>query len=427
MGLKFKEFCTFKEGYVNPSQKEPKYFGGPIKWLRATDLNNSYVYTTTRTLTEEGFNSAGRSALLFKPNTISISKSGTVGRLGILKDYMCGNRAVINIDVNSEMMNMEYIFYWLLNNQNYIKDLAVGSVQRNLYVSVLENLEIDKKPILEQKVIANILSTLEEKIVTNNQINEKLEEMAQALFKRWFVDFEFPNENGEPYKSSGGEMVVSELGMVPQGWDVVNLDSLTSKFTTGLNPRKNFVLGNGENYYVTIKNMSNNQIFLDDRCDFIDDEAVKIINKRSDLQKGDILFSGIGTIGRVYLIDETPNNWNISESIFTLRPSEVITSDLLYLILLSDGLQGYAQQLASGSVQKGVRMRDLKNYKLPLPDSKLINQFSEMIKPLIYKQKQLMKENKSLGSIKDYILPKLMSGEIRVQIEDSNVEKQVNN
>ncbi|MBK7632974.1 MAG: restriction endonuclease subunit S [Saprospiraceae bacterium] len=92
-----KDLCSFQEGYVNPSQEYAKYFDGNVKWLRANDVNGGFILNTSRTLTEEGFNSAGTSALLFNPQTIVITKSGTIGRLGILCDYMCGNRAVINI------------------------------------------------------------------------------------------------------------------------------------------------------------------------------------------------------------------------------------------------------------------------------------------------------------------------------------------
>lgn len=109
--------------------------------------------------------------------------------------------------------------------------------------------------------------------------------MSQALFKHWFIDFEFPNEAGQPYKSSGGDMVESELGRIPKGWSIKKLGELTSKFCTGLNPRKNFVLGEGNNYYVTIKNMGENNVYLNDKCDKVTDEAIKIINKRSDLKK----------------------------------------------------------------------------------------------------------------------------------------------
>lgn len=172
--------CNFQEGYVNPSQKNPEYFDGDIKWIRAIDLNDSYVYETSRTITAEGFNSAGKSALLFKPNTIVISKSGTVGRLGIIKDYMCGNRATINI-IPYENVSMKFIFYVLKYHQRHFSDMAVGSVQKNLYVSILENLEIPLPPIDIQNKIAFILSNIDDKIDCINKINNNL--LYYHLFK----------------------------------------------------------------------------------------------------------------------------------------------------------------------------------------------------------------------------------------------------
>lgn len=197
-------------------------------------------------------------------------------------------------------------------------------------------------------------------------------------------------------------------------WRTVTLNDITSKFATGLNPRKNFVLGHGNNYYVTIKNMGNNRIYLDDRCDMVDDEALVKINNRSDLQVGDLLFSGIGTIGRVHLIDKSPVNWNTSESIFTMRPNELVSSEFLYLLLLNDDMQEYSISLASGSVQKGIRMADLKKYKLPLPTPTEMERLTDLWRPLITKIKQNEAESDNLTILRDTLLPKLMSGEIDV-------------
>ena len=170
---KLGDICEFQEGYVNPSQNFSEYFDGEIKWLRATDLNNGNVYNTSRTLTEKGFLSAGKSAKLFKPNTIGISKSGTIGRLGILKDYMCGNRAVINI-APSEKVNTQFIYYSLLNRQEQFEHLAVGSVQKNLYVPILAELKIKLPSITKQNEIVKVLSAFDDKIELNNQINRNL-------------------------------------------------------------------------------------------------------------------------------------------------------------------------------------------------------------------------------------------------------------
>ena len=158
--------------------------------MRATDLNNGFVYKTSQTLTEKGFLSAKKSAVLFEPDSLAISKSGTIGRIGILKDYMCGNRAVINIKVNENICNPLFIFYTLLNSKEQIETLAEGSVQKNLYVSALSKVKLLLPDINKQKEIGYILNALDQKIEINTQINQTLEQISQALFKSWFVDFD---------------------------------------------------------------------------------------------------------------------------------------------------------------------------------------------------------------------------------------------
>ena len=310
-------------------------------------------------------------------------------------------------------VNTYYLYYLLKYMQ--LHRYAGGSAQPLLNQKTLKDLNINILPINYQNIIGYVLKLIDKKIEINQKIIENLEELSQTLFKYWFVDFEFPDENGNPYKSSGGEMVDSEIGEIPKEWYIKSINEITSRVRTGLNPRKNFVLGYGENYYVTIKNMSNNNIYLNEKCDRINDEALKIINKRSDLKKNDILFSGIGTIGRVYLVSEEPENWNISESIFTLRPSESLYSYYLYQLMLSENLQNYVQQLSSGSVQKGIRKGDLIKFKLPISKNNFIeNLYSNKIKNYIFKVQNLRKENLKLVKLRDTLLPKLMSGEIEI-------------
>jgi len=149
--VKLHECATFQEGYVNPSQGVSEYFGNEVKWLRAVDLNDAFVWKTSRRLSKKGFESAGKAALLFEPDTLAISKSGTIGRLGILKDYMCGNRAVINIRPNRHKCDTRFIFYSLLIRRSEIETRAVGSVQPNLYCSALGDIEIGIPPSPSKK------------------------------------------------------------------------------------------------------------------------------------------------------------------------------------------------------------------------------------------------------------------------------------
>ena len=190
------------------------------------------------------------------------------------------------------------------------------------------------------------------------------------------------------------------------GENVLTLNDVCDRFATGLNPRNNFTLGHGDNYYVTIKNFTTGSIFLDNKCDKVDDEALLKINNRSDLQKGDVLFSGIGTIGRTYLIREKPINWNISESVFTIRPGKSITPEFLYLLLSDYDMQSYATGNASGSVQKGIRMADLKAYKFNLPETEKIDLFTQKVSPLFNRIEFIKKQNASLENLKQLYLKK---------------------
>ena len=306
-----------------------------------------------------------------------------------------------------DVSDNDFVYYLTktpLFRDTAIKSMVGSSGRQRAQMDVLENLKmLVPKDISDQRRIASILSSLDRKIELNNKINADLEEMAQAIFKNWFVDF-------EPFKD--GKFVDSELGMIPEGWKVVTLDDLTSKFGTGLNPRKNFVLGHGNNYYVTIKNMGNNRIYLNDRCDKVDDEALAKINKRSKLQKGDLLFSGIGTIGRVAMIVDDPINWNTSESVFNMHPIDTVSSEFIYLLLLSDKFQQYVQQNAQGGGQQGIRMASLKAFQFAIPDD--LNLFDNLVKPIISKVKSNDKENDTLSLLRDTLLPRLMSGEIEV-------------
>lgn len=150
------------------------------------------------------------------------------------------------------------------------------------------------------------------------------------------------------------------------------LEDVVSKFSTGLNPRKNFKLNEGgNNFYVTIKNFENGILSLDEKCDKIDDDALKLINKRSDLKKDDLIFASIGRVGEVYLIKENPTNWNINESVFSLRPNKnKIHPKFLYCLMKSNKVQHYFNINITGSTFKSIKMKDLKKTPIVLPSDR---------------------------------------------------------
>ena len=153
-------------------------------------------------------------------------------------------------------------------------------------------------------------------------------------------------------------------------WEQRKLDDCLKRIATGLNPRDNFKLNTGgSNYYVTIKNFEHGHLYLDDNCDKIDNEALKKIQERSDLQKDDILFTSIGRVGDCYLLENKPQNWNINESVFTLRPNQqIIIPQYLFQTIHSDIVLKQILDNVTGSTFKSIKINDLKNAIIPIPN-----------------------------------------------------------
>ena len=360
---------------------------------------NDVQYVSDKFLTEKSNYVLNKGDILITLTGSNVNQMasavGQVAKINFSKPSLLNQRVAKLIPKDKTKCNIDY-FYYILSTEEMHYNLASrasGSAnQANINPTIIKSMETLVPPVEIQNKIVKILKTIDEKININKEINKNLLKLSRALFKEFYMD-------------------------KVESYDVkkyVTLDDVTSKFATGLNPRKNFVLGEGDNYYVTIKNMANNSIVLDDKCASITDEALVKINKRSDLQVGDLLFSGIGTIGRVHLIDQKPTNWNISESVFTMRPNELVSSEFLFIMLLSQEVQEYAKSLASGSVQKGIRMRDLKAFEFILPIEEDKFHLDSLLNPIIADIKSNEKEIRKLTKLRDTLLSKLMSGEIDV-------------
>ena len=197
----------------------------------------------------------------------------------------------------------DFVSYYLLTDavKAKINNSAVGSTMASLNTDILGDIEINLPSHEEQSKIAATLSAIDRKIRNNNCINDYLEEMAKALYDYWFVQFDFPNENGKPYKSSGGKMVNANGHIIPEGWTFCKVQDIISNICTGLNPRDNFKLGTGDIKYITVKNLTTNGTLDFTGCDTIDESARAIVHNRSDIQIGDILFASIagGIVGIV--------------------------------------------------------------------------------------------------------------------------------
>ena len=270
----------------------------------------------------------------------------------------------------------------------------------------------------EQVKIGDMLYSMEQKIQLNKRICAELEAMAKTLYNYWFTQFDFPDENGKPYRSSGGEMVWNDQlkREIPKRWDVRPLSHVISSINTGLNPRDNFILGNGDIQYLTVKNLTTSGTIDFSGCDTVDEQAREIIHKRSDVSVGDILFASIAPLGRCYLIQNPPEKWDINESVFSIRRNASrVTSEFLYMYFMSDTFIKAATSSSTGSIFKGIRINTLLDIAAVIPPKDIVAAFTTQVKTLLALKEQKGTENRELTKLCDWLLPMLMNGQATVK------------
>lgn len=272
-------------------------------------------------------------------------------------------------------------------------------------------------PMNVQRQIAECFKKIDRKIALNNKVNDNLAQQLRLLYDYWFTQFDFPDENGKPYRSSGGQMVWNDDAkkVVPIGWNCAKMSNAIEDIRTGLNPRDNFKLGNGTIRYITVKNLRSDGILDFSGCDTIDEIARAIVHRRSDVRTGDILFASIAPLGRCHLVQEPPQDWDINESVFSIRCNKAtVTPEYLYMHLQSEAFVKESTACSTGSVFKGIRINTLLDSRMLLPPMQVVEKFSQQAKPLLFLQYKLNKETQALTQLRDWLLPMLMNGQATI-------------
>ena len=326
-------------------------------------------------------------------------------------DYVASTKLMV-LRKKNEMITSNFL-YQILKSDDLINELQVIAESRSgtfpqITYNELSRMKIKLPPLDEQKAIAHILSTLDDKIEVNNQINKTLDNMAQAIFKQWFMDFEFPNEDGEPYKSSGGEMVESELGMIPKGWEVKGLDEI-AEFLNGLAMQKYRPTENEKSYPVLkIKELRQG------RTDENSDLCSSNIEKKYIVRDGDIIFSWSGSL----LVDIwCGGKCGLNQHLFKVTSDK---HDQWFVYQWNKyHLDRFVNIAKSKATTMGhIKRKDLSDSKVLIPSDKIYLKAAQHQKYLFEKIMYSKIEIKRLEEIRDSLLPKLMSGEIRVPLNE---------
>ncbi len=347
---------------------------------------------------------------------IIITAAGTLGQVGIIEEgskfekYVISNKQM-RLRVNKNIINPLFAFYWLSSPWmvELIKKLDTGSTIPLINLSVLKMLPIPVPPLDEQKAIVNILDSLDSKIKLNRKINQILEEIGQAIFKHWFVHFEFPNADGKPYKSSGCEMVDSDLGEIPKGWEAGKISDFGKVICGKTPPKSKSEYFDGEIPFIKIPDM-HGKTYVVTTDDSLSNEGM-IFQKNKTIPKNSVCVSCIATVGLVCLTDRDSQTNQQINSIVPLKDEYCY-----YLYYMLNSMEEFIKIMASGgSATLNLNTTNFSKLEILIPDEKTLIRFKELCKPIFEKIRLNNHQNEYLSQIRDSLLPKLMLGKIRVK------------
>ena len=380
-------------GYYFISVKD--VFDGKINYENARQIDeDDFLETHRRTNLEAG--------------DILITNTGTIGRMALVKGdektvRTTFQKSVAILKPDKDKVHSPYLYYYLQSEMRRLAEFAAGTTQKNLLLGDMKKFNITLHSFPEQLAIADIFSSLDDKIELNRQMNKTIEEMAQAIFKEWFIDF-------GPFRDGG--MQDSELGPIPAGWKVYNLDQLIDTVS------------------ITHKLKTDSVVFLN-TSDILDGQVLHRNyssvhglpgQAKKSIRKLDILFTEIRPANKRFaLIDFDVDDYVVSTKLMVLRTKAHVNAIVIYNFLTSPEMLQWLQHLAesrSGTFPQ-ITFDQVRTLRIALPDGHLLDEYAAIAWSSFRLIKNNCQENQILTQIRDTLLPKLMSGELRVPVSDN--------
>lgn len=375
-------------GGATPSTKITSFYDGNIPWLTPKDLSvndNKYIFRGERNITEEGFKSC--SCKMLPKGSILFSSRAPIGYVAIAANDMCTNQGFKSVIPNEET-DSEFLYYLLKYNKNNIASQGSGTTFAEVSGKTMKEIEVVvPKEKDDQRRIASILSSLDRKIELNNKINADLEEMAQAIFKNWFVDF-------EPFKD--GKFVDSELGMIPEGWKVGGLFDIAEIFDKKRKPLSGNVREKMDKIYPYYGATS----CMDYVDDYIFDGIYTLIGEDGSVVKEN---------GLPYMQYVWGKMW-VNNHAHILQGKNGYSTEMIHALLSITNIKF----LVTGAVQAKLSQGNMQKILVAIPPKNVLDEIRPVIDNLYSKIRSLSDENSRLSLLRDTLLPRLMSGELEV-------------
>lgn len=380
----------------------PKYDDeGPIYFINGNNLEDGHIVlkeTTKRVSYEE----ASKHSKPLCNRTILVSINGTIGNVAKYNGEPCIlGKSACYFNVN-ENVDLDFIYYVVANNnfKDTITHLSTGTTIKNVSLKTMREYSFMLPSLPTQQKIANILSSLDKKIEANRRINDNLEQQAQALYKQWFVDFEFPNEEGNPYKSSGGKMIKSEMGEIPEKWHVGALKDIA-----------NVIMGQSPNGKSFNEN-SEGIVFYQGRTEFGSRyPSIRLYTTEPTrfAEPMSVLLSVRAPVGDINIATQ---RCCIGRGVASIDSK---TGDNSYMYCCLKELRPQLDQYnGEGTVFGSINRKELEGLPLCIPNAKVIHEFNNLITGIEKQMFNLYQECSNLTTLRDTLLPRLMSGELSV-------------
>ena len=390
------DVCSIQRGASpRPIQKFISKEGMPwVKISDATGISSRYISSTSEYIIKEGISKSR----IVHPGDLIVSNSATPGLPKFMAIEACVHDGWLIIR-DLDGIDKVFLYYVFINIRRRLSNQANGSVFMNLKTDIVKDFVIKLPTLDDQRRIASILSSLDRKIELNNKINADLEEMAQAIFKNWFVDF-------EPFKD--GKFVDSELGMIPEGWKVGCLGDM-GNIVCGKTPSKaNSNYYGGDIPFIKIPDMHGN-VFVESSEDRLT-ELGSLSQIKKLIPPYSLMVSCIATVGLVS-INTKPSHTN--QQINTVIPHN--KSALFYLYQYIKNNEELLKNMGrGGTTTLNVNTKSFSNIRLLIPSEIALEQFHRVVEGLFKKIELNLHESRTLSLLRDTLLPRLMSGELEV-------------
>lgn len=396
-----------------PSTSKGNYFDGDIPFITPEDIAKGYrVVDSLRHVSIDGLNSVKTNSL--SGFSVLVGCIGSdMGNVAFSEGQCVTNQQINSITEINDGFDPKFVYYLLSTKKTHLRIMAGATTTPLLPKSVFENIQYNFPPLPEQKKIASVLSTLDEKIALNKKMNQKLETMAKRLYDYWFVQYDFPDKNGHPYKTTGGPMTYNPTlkREIPVGWDVSSFSDF-GFFKNGINYDKNEI-GDETVKIVNVRNISDSTTY------FNIDELDDITLKSDDIQKfiatpKDILLARSGSPGATRLLPQTDKKIIYCGFIIRYQLNEQDLDKQLYLFHVLKGYEQVTSTQSAGSILKNISQDTLNALTVVMPQSSVLDAFNKRITPIYSMLRKNISEQNKLTTLRDKLLPLLMNGQVVV-------------